>query len=340
MIKTPFASVLTGSGSAFPERVLTNQGLVKQLAESGIETNEDWIFQRTGIRERRISNPKNPQETNSSLAALACTRALEMAGRSVSEMDFIIMATSTADQLLPTSACMVQAKLNAPQAWALDVSAACAGYAYALAMADGLIRSGMTQRGLVIGSDVLSSITNWKDRGSCILFGDGAGATVVEQTAFESKSRILSSRMWSDGTQTSMLEIKAGGSAEVWSPEAEAAGRTRMTMNGREVFKVAVKTMGDLAIETLNDNQLTPADLHWFIPHQANMRIIEALSTRMDFPLEKIIVNIDRFGNTSAATIPTAFDEALRAKKIKKGDLVLFDGFGAGFTAATNLLRV
>jgi len=320
-----YGTQIIGTGAAFPERILTNQDLVEQLARDGVETNDEWILKRTGIKERRISDPNNPDERNSSLAARAAIQALEMAGLKPTEIDFIILGTSSPDQLVPSTACLVQAKIGATQAWACDLTAACAGFTYALAMADAFIRSGQAKRGLVIGSEVMSSITNWKDRGSCILFGDAAGAIVVQQTDAQNPRRVLHSKLWADGRHGALLEIPYG--------------ETKVTMQGREVFKYAVKVMCDLAVEVAEEAGFQLKDIDWLVAHQANMRIIDSMAERLEFPIEKMLLNIERFGNSSAATIPTLLDEGIRSSRVKKGQLLMLDGFGAGFTAAANLVR-
>jgi 3-oxoacyl-[acyl-carrier-protein] synthase-3 len=331
---SPFASRITGTGSAFPPTRLTNDDLSRR-----IDTSDEWIRERTGISERRISTPGNPDETNSSLALKAALSALEMAGKTPDDIDQIIYATCTPDTLLPSTACWLQKKLGAKRAWAMDLNGACSGFVYALSTADQFIRSGQIKTSLVIGADRLSSFTNWDDRTSCILFGDGAGAVVVERTDAQSSQRILSSHMQSDGTLWELFHIVSGGSNQATTPEMFEKKQDKMQMKGKEIFKVAVRTLSDFAQQALAANALTAQDLHWLIPHQANLRIIEAVAKRLEFPMEKILVNIDRFGNTSAATVPTAFDEGVRNGKIKPGQLVLFDVFGAGLTYGSLLLR-
>lgn len=329
-----YATRVIGTGSGFPERRLTNADLAKQ-----VETNDEWIVERTGIRERRISDCDNPAEHNSSLALTAAKNALEMAGKTAEDIDAIVYATCTPDTLLPSTACWLQKKLGAKNAWGFDLNAACSGFVFGLATADQFIRSGQVKTALVVGSDVLSAFTNWKDRGSCILFGDGSGAFVVERVDSDAKQRILSSHMHTDGNLWELFHIQAGGSRLEVTPEAHEKGLNKMEMKGREIFKVAVRTLADFAVKAIETNGLKLADIDWIVPHQANLRIIEGVAKRLDIPMEKMLVNIDRFGNTSAATVPTAFDEGVRTGKIKPGQLVLLDVFGAGLTYGSVLLR-
>jgi 3-oxoacyl-[acyl-carrier-protein] synthase-3 len=333
-IRSPYASQITGTGSAFPKNRLTNDDLAKR-----VDTNNEWIVERTGIQERRISTPGDPAEHNSSLALSASLKALEMAGKTPDQIDQIIYATVTPDTLIPSAACWLQQKLGARRAWAMDVNAACSGFIFGLATADQFIRSGQVKTSLVIGSDVLSSITNWSDRGSCILFGDGAGAAVVEQTDVHSPRRILSSHLGSDGDLWELFHVPAGGSNLEVTPDAYSKNLHKMNMKGKEIFKSAVRTLADYALIAIESNQLKPEDIDWVIPHQANLRIIEAVAKRLELPMSKVLVNIDRFGNTSSATVPTAMDEAIRDGRIKKGQLILLDVFGAGLTYGSILLR-
>ena len=335
LIQSPYASRLTGTGSAFPQTRLTNDELSKS-----VETSDEWIRERTGIRERRIANPgKNDAERNSSLAAIAATRALEMAGKNAEDIDLILYATCTPDTLIPSTACWLQSKIGAKRAWALDVNAACSGFVFALSSADAFIRSGQFKTALVVGGDLLTTFTNWDDRTSCILFGDGVGAAIVERTSNTDQHRILSSHLGSDGTLWDYFHITAGGSNLDVNPEAYALKLDKMQMKGREMFKVAVKGLADYAQIALEANGLKLDQLDWLVPHQANLRIIEAVAKRLEFSLEKVVVNIDRYGNTSSATVPTAFDEAVRDGRIKSGQTVLFDVFGAGLTYGSMLLR-
>ena len=334
-----FSARITGTGSAFPDARVTNSDLAKKLKKLGVETNDRWIRERTGIRERRIANVENPDEHNSSLGLAAARNALDMAGKTAGDIDQIIYATCSPDTLLPSTACWLQHKIGAGRAWAMDVNAACSGFVYGVATAEQFVRTGQVKTSLVVGGEVLSPFLNWKDRGSCILFGDGAGAAIVEQVEAESPRRILSSHLLSDGNLWELFYTPAGGSNMEVTPERYHQNLHKMKMKGKEIFKIAVKTLADFARLALNQNKMTVDDLDWFVPHQANYRIIEAVGKRLDFPLEKILVNVDRYGNTSAATIPTALDEAVRDGRIKTGQTVLLDTFGAGLTYGSVLLR-
>lgn len=334
-----FSARITGTGSAFPDARVTNSDLAKKLKKLGVVTNDRWIRERTGIRERRIANVENPDEHNSSLGLAAARNALDMAGKTAGDIDQIIYATCSPDTLLPSTACWLQHKIGAGRAWAMDVNAACSGFVYGLATAEQFVRTGQVKTSLVVGGEILSPFLNWKDRGSCILFGDGAGAAIVEQVEAGSPRRILSSHLLSDGNLWELFYIPAGGSNMEVTPERYHQNLHKMKMKGKEIFKIAVKTLADFARLALNQNNMTVDDLDWFVPHQANFRIIEAVGKRLDFPLEKILVNVDRYGNTSAATIPTALDEAVRDGRIKTGQTVLLDTFGAGLTYGSVLLR-
>ncbi|MFZ0614012.1 MAG: beta-ketoacyl-ACP synthase III [Desulfobacterales bacterium] len=333
------AARITGIGSAFPEKRLTNEDIIRMLAHHGVDTNDQWIRDRTGIRERRISNVENESETNSSLGAQAARNALEMAGRGVEEIDQIVYATCSPDTLLPSTACWLQKKIGACNAWAVDVNAACSGFIYALVTAQQFIVSGQSQTVLVVGGEVLSQITDWSDRSSCILFGDGAGAAVVERVPAGSRQRILSSHLTSNGSLSELFYVPAGGSNLEVTPERYAQNLHKMRMNGREIFKVAVRTLTECALRTLEKKRLPIVRLDWLVPHQANLRIIEAVANRLSFPMERVLINLDRYGNTSAATIPTALDEAVRDGRIQEGQTILLDAFGAGLTAGALLLR-
>jgi len=333
------AARITGTGSAFPERRVTNDELAAQLAEVGQETSDEWIRARTGIHERRLATPGAESDLNSSLAALASQRALEMAGKRADQVDAILYATCTPDTPIPSTSCRLQQRIGARKAWTLDVNAACSGFVYALSIANKFISSGEVKTMLVIGSDILSAYTNWEDRSTCVLFGDGAGAVVVERTSADSDRRILSAHMQTDGDLWELFHVLSGGSKLETTPEEFARRSHKMQMRGREIFKIAVKVLGDFAVKALEANGLAVDDLTWIVPHQANQRIIEGAAKRIGFPLDRVIVNIDRYGNTSAATVPTAFDEAVRDGRIKPGDLVLFDVFGAGLTYGSALLR-
>ncbi len=331
---TLFASRISGTGSAFPEGRLTNQELAVR-----VDTSDEWIRERTGISERRIAKPGDPNEFNSSLGYRAALKALEMAGKRPEDIDQILYATCSPDTLVPSTACWLQAKLGAKRAWAVDINAACSGFLYGLSMADTFVRAGQSKTILVVGAEVLSSFVNWEDRTSCILFGDAAGAAIVERTSSDSPQRILSSHLHSDGTLTDLLGMPAGGSRSPVTADTIALKQNFLQMKGREVFKVAVKTLADFAQTAIETNGFKAEDIDWFIPHQANLRIIEAVANRLDFPMEKVLLNVERYGNTSAATVPTMLDEAVRDGRIKPGHLVLLDVFGAGLTYGSILMR-
>ena len=334
-----YAATITGTGSAFPEHRVTNLDITSKLAASDIETSDAWIRERTGITERRFSKPGNPDEYNSSLGLAAAQKALEMAGKTPEDIDQIIYSTCTPDTIIPSTACWLQNKLGATRAWGMDLNAACSGFIYGLTIADQFIRTGQVKTSLVLGTEILSSIINWKDRGSCILFGDGSGAAVVERAPEKSPHRILSSHLLSDGSLWELLYIPAGGSAQAATPDIMAQNLNKIHMNGREIFKIAVRTLSAFAMTALKKNGMTADMLDWFIPHQANYRIIEAVAKRLQLPMEKVLVNVDRYGNTSSATVPSMLDEAVRDGRVQKGHIVLLDAFGAGLTYGSILLR-
>ena len=321
-------SIIIGTGSSAPERVLTNRDL-----ERMVETTDEWIRTRSGISERRIAGA----ETTSSLSTEAARRALEMAEVEPSELDLIIVGTITPDMPMPSTACLVQQNLKARKAGAFDVAAACSAFVYALTIADKFIKEDPSRKVLVVGAEVMSSRVDWSDRQTCVLFGDGAGAAVL--TGHKGRRRgILSTHLRSDGSLWQLLYIKGGGCLHPpGSPALD--GVHFVKMKGSEVFKHAVRSMEEVAREALAANSLSGSDLDLFIPHQANIRIIEAIAQRLGVPMEKVFVNIERYGNTSAATIPIALDEAVRAGRIKKNDLVLLDAFGGGFTWGATLIR-
>jgi 3-oxoacyl-[acyl-carrier-protein] synthase III len=280
-----YASTIIGTGCGFPEGRVTNDDIVERLEKNQITTNDQWIRDRTGIRERRFSNLGNCDEHNSSLGVAAATKALAMAGRTPGDIDQIVYATCSPDTLLPSTACWLQHKIGAPQAWAMDINAACSGFIYALATADKFIQSGQTRTALVVGAEVLNPFINWQDRGSCIIFGDGAGAAVVERTASDAPARILSSHLLSDGNLWELLYIPAGGSCKEVTPGRFSKNLHKIRMYGKEIFKVAVRTLAEFATRSLESNGFTIDDIDWFIPHQANYRIIEAVAKRLNCPM-------------------------------------------------------
>jgi 3-oxoacyl-[acyl-carrier-protein] synthase-3 len=320
---------IIGVGGAVPEKVLTNRDL-----EQMVDTTDDWIVTRTGISERHIASEG---EYTSTFATLAAQRALEMASVSPADLDLIIVATVTPDFPFPSTACLVQNNLRALNAAAFDVSAACSGFIYGLSIVDKYIRQGAIRRALVIGAEVLSRIVDWTDRNTCCLFGDGSGAVVVE--ASEGTSGILSTHIHSDGSYWELLHLPAVGSRNPGTHEVIDQRLVFLQMQGNEVFKLAVRAMEDAAQEALVANGLTTDHISVFIPHQANRRIIDAIGRRLNLHEDKVFTNLDRYGNTSAASIPLALSEACRSGVIKPGDIVLFDAFGGGLTWASALVR-
>lgn len=320
---------ITGTGSAVPEKILTNFDLEKM-----VDTTDEWITTRTGIKERHIAGEG---EYTSTFATLAAERALAMADVRADELDLIIVATITPDFPFPATACIVQSNLGASRAAAFDVAAACSGFVYALSLANNAIRCGMAKKALVIGAEVLTRIMDWTDRNTCLLFGDGAGAAVIE--ASEGDRGILSTHIHSDGSYWELLYQPGCGSRNPAVQKTLDDRKVYLVMQGNEVFKLAVRAMEDAAHEALSANGLTPADIDIFIPHQANRRIIDAIGKRLGLGDDKVYVNLDRYGNTSAASIPIALDEANRANRIGEGDIVLFDAFGGGLTWGSALLR-
>ncbi|KPJ78922.1 MAG: hypothetical protein AMJ54_01320 [Deltaproteobacteria bacterium SG8_13] len=334
-----YVARITGTGSAFPENRLTNDDIALRLTQVGLETSDQWIRDRTGIVERRISNVENSAETNSSLGERAARNALEMAGRKPDDIDQIIYATCSPDTLIPATGCWLQSKIRARNAWAMDINAACSGFVYGTIIAEQFIRTGRSKTVLVVGAEVLSQFVNWHDRTICILFGDGAGAAIVERESAKSSQRIISSHLVSDGTLTELLHVPAGGSNMEVTPDRYERNLNKMQMNGREIFKVAVRTLTECALRSIEQWGMRADRLDWFVPHQANLRIIEAVANRLGFSMDKVVINLDRYGNTSAATIPTALDEAIRDGRIQPGQTVLVDAFGAGLTAGGLLFR-
>ncbi|MFO0705716.1 MAG: beta-ketoacyl-ACP synthase III [Nitrospira sp.] len=319
---------ITGTGSYAPARVMTNADLERMVA-----TSDEWIRERTGIRERHIAATG---EACSDLAVEAGRRALEAAGIAAADLDLILLATCTGDYPLPATACLVQHRLGATKAAACDMAAACCGFVYALSMADAYVRTGM-RHVLVIGSEVMSAITDWTDRNTCILFGDGAGAAVV--SASDGTRGILSTHLRSDGTLCDLIAVPGGGSRQPPSEKVVAERMQYIKMKGNETFKVAVRTLEEIARETLTANQLPIEALDLYVPHQANVRILNAVSDRLGLAKDKIMLNLDRYGNTSAASIGIALDEAVRSGRIHDGSLVMLGAFGAGLTWASALIR-
>ncbi len=318
---------VTGTGSALPEKVLTNQDLSKI-----VDTNDEWITTRTGIKERRVASATT---ATSDLSIIAAKNALAAAELSAIDLDVIIVATCTPDHFFPSVACLVQKAIGAPNAYAFDVSAACSGFLYALTVAKSLLESGANKRALVIGADLLSKFTDWKDRSTCVLFGDGAGAMVLEADAGDSKSnspRILAVDLGADGSETDILKIPGGGSRHPITEDNFKDNPPYIHMDGKEVYKHAVTRMIATAKKALDKAGKKPEDLTLLIPHQANLRIIESIAKRMELPMEKVFLNIHKYGNMSAATTIVALDEARRNGQLKSGDIVELIAFGAGLT--------
>jgi len=326
----PYARIV-GTGAYAPDQIITNADL-----ERLVETSDEWILTRTGISERRRARD---DQATSDLAEIAARRALEAARLDPSDLDQILVATVTPDMFFPSTACFLQDRLGARRAGAMDVSAACSGFVYGLAVADGLLRSGAAGRILLVGAETLTKVIDWTDRNTCVLFGDGAGAVVLT-AADEGEGHILTTHLFADGGKGRVLMMPGGGSRHPISQQMIDQNLHRVRMdNGNEVFKVAVRAMEDAAIVALKTVGLDVHDVDLFVPHQANLRIINAVGQRLGIPEEKVVVNIQRYGNTSAASIPIALDEAVRAGRLKRGDLVLMVAFGGGLTWGSALLR-
>ena len=319
-------SLIKGCGAYLPSRVVTNEDLARQ-----IDTSDEWIRERTGIAQRHIAAEG---ELTSDLAVAACRRALADAGMDVEEIDLIVCATSTPDQTFPATATRVQAELGLTRGVAFDVQAVCSGFVYALSVADNFIRCGQAHNALVVGAETFSRILDWSDRGTCVLFGDGAGAVVLKAEPADGTATqrgILSTHLYSDGRHHDALYVDGGPSS------TQTAGFLRM--QGREVFRHAVVKMAEAIDAALEKNGLEPAQIDWLVPHQANIRIIEAMAKRLDLPRDRVVVTVDRHANTSAASIPLALAEAKADGRIKEGDLVLLEAMGGGFTWGSAVLR-
>jgi len=320
---------ITGTGSYAPKKIITNHDLEKL-----VETSDEWIIERTGIRERRIAEKG---QTTSDLAYEAAHKALKAAKLAAQEVDLIIVATTTPDTIMPSLACVLQDKLGAKKAAAFDVYAACSGFLYGLSVANAFIRSDTYKNVLLVGAEVLSRFTDWEDRTTCVLFGDGAGAVVLQRHA--GKRGVLSTHLHSDGSLGDLLYLPAGGAQH---PPSHDTIRRRMhfiKMKGNETFKAAVRALEGVVQETLAHNKVKPEEIDFLIPHQANLRIIQAMAQRLDMPMEKVVVTLPKYGNTSAASIPMALDEAVRDGRIKENHLLLFEAFGGGLTWASALVR-
>ncbi|WP_152207320.1 beta-ketoacyl-ACP synthase III [Marinobacter changyiensis] len=320
----PYARI-TGTGSYLPENIVTNKHLEKM-----VDTNDQWIRERTGIEQRHIAVEG---ETCVDLAEQAARRAIEAAGISPGDIDLIVFATSTPDKIFPSSACILQARLGIHGCPAFDIQAVCSGFVYALSVADKFIKTGSSKRALIIGAEVFSRIINWEDRGTCVLFGDGAGAVILEANE---ETGILSTHIHADGQYEDLLHVPYGiadGYDQV------KAGKAFVEMKGNEVFKIAVNTLGKIVDETLTANNMQKSDIDWLVPHQANLRIISATAKKLGMSMDRVVVTVNKHGNTSAASIPLALDVAVRDGRIQKNEVLLLEAFGGGFTWGSALIR-
>lgn len=326
-----YRSKVAGVGSYLPEGVITNFDLEKM-----VDTNNQWIVERTGIERRHKASP---EEATSDLAYQASLKALQAANLKPEDLDMIIVATVSGDQVMPSTACVLQNKLGCKNIMAFDLLAACTGFVYSLSIADQFIRTGMYKNILVVGAEVLHRIVNYKDRETCILFGDAAGAWIVQRANPNDSNIIMSSHLHADGGLGDLFVLPGGGSKIPFSQEVLDKNLQFVTMKGREIFKNAVRTLTQCCHEALDFNNVKSAEVDWLVPHQANMRILESVADHFQFPKEKVIVSLNETGNTSAASIPVAFDLAVQQGKIKRGQLILLAAFGAGLTSGSLLLR-
>lgn len=320
---------ITGTGSFVPKKVITNFDLEKL-----IDTSDQWITDRTGIKERRIAEKG---QTTSDLAYEAARKALKAAELGSNELDLILVATMTPDMILPSVSCVLQEKLGAKKAAAFDIYAACSGFIYGMSIADAFVRSGIYKNILLVGAEVLSRFTDWQDRSTCILFGDGAGAAVIQRHA--GKRGILSTHLHSDGSLGDLIQVPAGGSLHPASHDTIHRRMHFIKMKGNETFKAAVRALEIVTHEALEYNKVKPAEIDYLVPHQANLRIIQAMAQRLNMPMEKVVLTLPKYGNTSAASIPMALDEAARDGRIQENHLLLFEAFGGGLTWASALVR-
>ena len=323
----PIYAQIIGTGRCLPNEPISNEVLVARMAQQGVETSDEWIRERSGITQRYWANDDQPVSV---LSEIAARNALEMAGVSAEELDFIIIGSSTPDMIFPSAACLVQAKLGAKNAFAMDVQAACTGFVYALSVANSMIQSGQIKTALVIGAETISDVLDEQDRTTAVLFGDGAGAVVVRAS---DEPGILACKLHSDGELANVLY----GDAKI--RQGKVMGDPRIKMDGQAVFKTAVTVLPECAEETLAAVNMPIEQLDWYIPHQANIRIIQSACKRLGFPMEKTVVTVDQHGNTSAASVPLALDTAVRDGRIKKGQTVLMQGVGGGFTWGSVLMR-
>jgi len=320
---------ITGTGSYAPKKVITNHDLEKL-----VNTSDEWIIERTGIKERRIAEKG---QTTSDLAYEASRKALKAAGLGAEELDLILVATMTPDMILPSTGCVLQEKLGAKKAAAFDIYAACSGFIYGLSIANAFIKADVYKNILLVGAEILSRFTDWEDRTTCILFGDGAGAAVIQRHA--GKRGILSTHLHSDGLLGDLIQVPAGGSQQPASHETIRRRMHYVKMKGNETFKAAVRALEGVVQEALEHNTVNPKEIDFLVPHQANLRIIQAMAQRLNMPMEKVVLNLPKYGNTSAASIPMALDEAVRDGRIKENHLLLLEAFGGGLTWASALLR-
>jgi len=316
---------IAGTGGYLPEKVLTNKDLEKL-----VDTSDEWIRERTGIEKRHVAGDG---ETTCDLAEQAALRALAMAGISAQEIDLIILATTTPDKVFPSTACLLQQRLDIHGCAAFDIQAVCTGFVYALGIADQFIRNGAARNALVVGAETLSRILDWTDRGTCVLFGDGAGAVVLSAS---DEPGILSSHLHADGAYENLLHVPAGVSTNY---QSVLEGTAYIEMKGNEVFRMAVNTLGRIVDETLAANQLDKADIDWLVPHQANTRIIQATARKLRMGMDRVVVTVDQHGNTSAASVPLALDVAVRDGRIQRGETLLLEAFGGGFTWGSVLVK-
>jgi 3-oxoacyl-[acyl-carrier-protein] synthase-3 len=326
-----YRSRVAGTGSYLPEKLLTNKDLEKL-----VETNDQWIVERTGISHRHVAAEG---ENTTDLAYHATQRAMKAAGITAKDIDLIIFGTVSGDQVMPSSACVLQNKLGCRHIMAFDLSAACSGFVYSLSIADQFIRTGMYKNILVIGAEVLTRFVNYQDRETCILFGDAAGAWIVSRAEEGDKNIIMSSHLHADGGLGDLFVLPAGGSKIPFSQQVLDDRSQYVRMKGREIFKNAVRTLTQCCHEALDANGVKSAEVDWLVPHQANVRILESVADHFEFPKEKVVMSLHQTGNTSAASIPVAFDLALQEGKIKRGQLILLAAFGAGLTSGSVLLR-
>ena len=320
-------SRIAGTGSYLPEKVLSNHDLEKM-----VETSDQWIQERTGIKKRHIADDG---QTTCDLAEQAARRALKAAGKTAEDLDLIVVATTTPDKIFPSTACLLQQRLGNHGCAAFDIQAVCTGFVYAMGVADKFIKTCAARTALVVGAETLSRITDWTDRGTCILFGDGAGAVVLEASE---EPGILSTHLHADGAYGELLHVP-GGISKGFEAEDDGLDPHFMQMKGNEVFKMAVNTLGRIVDETLAANDMKKADIDWLVPHQANIRIIKATARKLSMDMDNVVVTVDEHGNTSAASVPLALDTAVRDGRIKRGETLLLEAFGGGFTWGSILLN-